>query len=247
MANAAHLEPLSAILPAASAPEGRDSRQRALIPTDKMKAVSAAIVGVGAVGHALAHMLASSGVGRLVLIDHDKIEEVNFAPQGWNEKEKGNAKVMVAAAECRALNSGVEVVEYVERFRSTLAKRYLELKEGRVGCVFMCVDDIDTRRQIWETSREHASFIADARCAAEAISVLAVKNPKEDTYYAKTLHPAEESYTGECTARMARYVAAIAAGMMMCQWAHWLRGDLPVVRRQDFNLLLPGFDATADD
>ena len=54
------------------------------------------------------------------------------------------------------------------------------------------------------------------------------------------IHPtrksAREAYAGSCTSKSTIYSAGIAAGLMVGQFARWLRG-LPVVPDQTLNLL----------
>ena len=68
------------------------------------------------------------------------------------------------------------------------------------------------------------------------IRVLASSRPVDDDYYATTLFGAEQAYTGSCTAKSTLYTASIAAGLMVGQFARWLR-DLPTDRDLTINLL----------
>ena len=81
-----------------------------------------------------------------------------------------------------------------------------------------------------------AGFVADGRMAAEVIRVLASDHPSGDSAYPRTLFAAGEAYQGSCTAKSTIYAANIAAGLMLGQFARWLRG-LPVIRDQTLNLL----------
>ena len=72
--------------------------------------------------------------------------------------------------------------------------------------------------------------------AAEVIRVLTSDHPSGDVHYPRTLFSAEEAYQGSCTAKSTIYSANLAAGLMLGQFARWLRG-LPVIRDQTLNLL----------
>ena len=102
--------------------------------------------------------------------------------------------------------------------------------------IFCCVDSIVTRRMIWESVRSAASFFVDGRMSTEVLRVLAVNDPAVDDYYQRTLFAAEQAYTGACTARSTIYTASIAAGLMVHQFAKWLR-RLPVDADLVLNLL----------
>ena len=60
--------------------------------------------------------------------------------------------------------------------------------------------------------------------------------PALDDSYPRTLFTAEEAFVGACTARSTSYTASIAAGLMVHQFAKWLRG-LPVDADLTLNLL----------
>ena len=68
------------------------------------------------------------------------------------------------------------------------------------------------------------------------IRVLASDHPSGDSTYLRTFFPGGEAYQGSCTAKSTIYSANIAAGLLLGQFARWLRG-LPVVRDQTLNLL----------
>jgi sulfur carrier protein ThiS adenylyltransferase len=96
---------------------------------------------------------------------------------------------------------------------------------------------------IWETIRSTALFFVDGRMSAEVLRVIAVDDPVSDGYYATTLFAAEEAYVGACTAQSTIYTASIAAGLMVHQFAKWLRG-LSVDHDLTLNLLAAELSAS---
>jgi len=66
--------------------------------------------------------------------------------------------------------------------------------------------------------------------------VLASDHPPADDHYDSTLFGTEQAYVGSCTAKSTLYTASIAAGLMVGQFARWLR-DLPTDRDLTLNLL----------
>lgn len=102
--------------------------------------------------------------------------------------------------------------------------------------VFSCVDSIDIRRLIWEAVKDRSEFFADGRMTAEVLRVLAVCDANSREHYPTTFFAAEEAYQGSCTAKTTIYCANIAAGLMLAQFAKWLRG-LPVEPDIALNLL----------
>ena len=77
---------------------------------------------------------------------------------------------------------------------------------------------------IWESIRSSARLFVDGRMSAEVVRVIAVNMPAVDDYYPRTLFAAEDAHVGPCTARSTIYTASIAAGLMVHQFAKWLRG-----------------------
>ena len=207
--------------------EERYSRQRDLVPMERLSVCKATVVGVGAIGRQVALQLAAMGVPWLELVDFDIVEESNLASQGYLEEDLNRMKVEATADLCRKINCNLEVHAVVDRF-----KRSMEV--GNV--VFVCVDRIETRRLIWEAVKNKVAFFADGRMAAEVLRVLLVSDAASRKHYPTTLFAAEEAYAGSCTAKTTIYCANVAAGLMLAQFAKWLR-HLPVDPDLSLNLL----------
>src|SRR5204863_7553539 len=109
-------------------------------------------------------------------------------------------------------------------------------------CVFAAVDTIGARRMLWEALHPRAVFWADRRLSAEALRVITLALPEGEAHYPRTLFAQAEAYVGSCTARSTVYAASIAAGLMVAQWAKWLRG-MPL--EPDLSLTLLAGELTA--
>ena len=205
----------------------RYSLQRDIVPPERIAACKATIIGVGAIGRQVALQLAAMGVPWLQLVDFDVVETSNLASQGYLEEDLGKLKVEATAAQCRRINSGIEIISVTERFR-----RSLEIGNA----VFDCVDKIDARRLIWEAVKNATSFYADGRMSAEVLRVLTACDTASRQHYPTTLFHAEEAFVGACTAKTTIYCANIAAGMMVAQFTKYLR-QLPVEADIQLNLL----------
>ena len=225
-----------------SAASRRDSRQRELIPPARLAKAHAVVVGVGAVGRQAALQLAAVGVPRLSLCDPDAVEIENLAPQGFWESDLGRPKVEAVADLARRQYPRISVTAVAERFRSSFVRGW---PADREVAVFCCVDSIRTRKTVWESVRGSAAFFADGRMAAEVIRVLASGRPAGDGIYPQSLFDASEAYAGSCTAKSTIYAASIAAGLMVAQWARWLR-DQPVTADQTLNLLASELTVSED-
>lgn len=206
----------------------RDLRQRDLVPPDKLAACKVTVIGVGAIGRQVAIQLTSMGVRWLQLFDHDTVDVVNLAPQGYFPADVGMPKVDAMAGLLRQINPDTQIRAHPERFRRSTT--------GYGNVIFMCVDSIDTRKLIFESLGQKVDFLCDGRMAAEVLRVLTVSNHAGRAYYPSTLFTAAEAFHGTCTAKSTIYSATIAAGLMVGQFAKWLRG-MPTERDIMLNLL----------
>ena len=205
----------------------RDLRQRDIIPPDRLAQYRPTVIGVGAIGRQVALQLAAMGVPWLQLIDHDTVEEVNLAPQGFLQDDLGRQKVHAVGDSCHQINHMLEMHEHPERFRRTM----------EIGDVlFCCVDSIQTRQHIWDAVKDRVDFFVDGRMSAEIVRVLAVADQRSREHYPGTLFQAEEAVQGSCTAKSTIFTANIAAGLMLEQFARWLR-RMPVDADLQLNLL----------
>jgi len=205
----------------------RYSRQRDLVPADRLASCRATVIGVGAIGRQVALQLAAMGISLLQLIDFDVVEESNLASQGYLETDLGRPKVQATAELCRKVSGGLDVCQATERFRRSMV----------VGnAVFSCVDKIDIRGLIWESVRQVAGFFCDGRMSAEVLRVITASDAAGREHYPQTLFAPENAYAGSCTAKSTIYCANVAAGMMLAQFVKWLRG-LPVDMDFSLNLL----------
>ena len=196
----------------------RYSRQKDIVPPERVATCKATVIGVGAIGRQVALQLTAMGVPWLQLVDFDVVETGNLASQGYLEEDLGRPKVEATGALCRRVNSGIEIVSVPERFR-----RSMEIGSA----VFVCVDRIDVRRLIWEAIRDLVSFYCDGRMSAEVLRVLTACDSQSRRHYPTTLFTTEEAFVGPCTAKTTIYCANIAAGLMIAQFTKYLR-QLPL-------------------
>jgi hypothetical protein len=213
--------------------DDRYVRQRGLVPPAALAGTFAFVVGVGAVGHALARNLASMGVPALTLVDPDVVGVENLSPQMFTEEDLGRAKVDVVAEECRrfypAEGRESRVFTYPDHWHVSRYPVEAEYQDPRMAgkrvAVFSCVDGPpgETRARLWHDVRTRAAFWCDARMSGESINILASGHPSSDERYERTLYSRAETYEGPCTGRSTAYAATIAAGLMAQQFVLWLR------------------------
>jgi len=207
--------------------EERYSRQKDIVPADRIAACKATVIGVGAIGRQVALQLTAIGIPWLQLVDFDHVEESNLVSQGYLEEDLGNLKVDATAKLCRQINSSAEIQVVPDRFRRSM-------EVGNV--VFCCVDKIQVRQLIWAAVGDTVVLFCDGRMSAEVLRILTACDSDSRYHYPKTLFSAEEAYSGSCTAKTTIYCANIAAGLMVSQFTRFLR-CLPVDPDLQFNLL----------
>ena len=205
----------------------RYSRQKDIVPADRIAECKATVIGVGAIGRQVASQLAAIGIPWMQLIDHDVVEESNLASQGYFEDDLERFKVHATADICHQINPKLELYTINERFKRTA-------KIGNV--LFCCVDQIETRRLIWESVKDKVNFFSDGRMSAEVLRILTACDLKSRKHYPTTLFAANEAFAGPCTAKTTIYCANIAAGLMLAQFTKYLR-QLPIEPDIQLNLL----------
>ena len=205
----------------------RYSRQQDIIPAERLADCKATVIGVGAIGRQVALQLTAMGISWLQLIDPDTVEISNLASQGYLENDLTKLKVDATSDLCRQINTRLEIQMITKRFR----------RSQKIGdIVFCCVDSINTRQLIWRAAEDKVRCFVDGRMSAETLRVLTACDSRSRKHYPTTLFSAEEAYVGPCTAKTTIYCANIAAGLMIAQFAKYLR-QLPVDADVQLNLL----------
>lgn len=98
------------------------------------------IIGCGAIGSTVAENLARFGITKITLYDFDKVEPKNIANQMFRHQDIGKLKVEAVASMLHEINPGC--LDDVKLVRDGWTGQRLS------GYVFLCVDNIDLRREI---------------------------------------------------------------------------------------------------
>jgi len=98
------------------------------------------IIGCGAIGSTVAENLARYGITRMTLYDFDFVEPHNIANQLFTQEDIGKPKIQAVA-------------EYLAKINPDITKDLKLAEKGYTGqklsgYVFLCVDNIDLRREI---------------------------------------------------------------------------------------------------
>lgn len=108
----------------------------------KLKASKVLVVGAGGLGIPASVYLAAAGVGKIGLVDHDRIERSNLHRQTlYSEADIGQAKVEVASRRLAEVNPHVSVVPYNVKLDSSNA---MGLLRG-YDVILDCTDNFPTR------------------------------------------------------------------------------------------------------
>lgn len=108
------------------------------------------IIGCGSVGSVVAENLARFGITRMMLYDFDTVEPRNLANQMFTQDDVGRLKVEALADMLHRINPEID------NDLVLVPKGYTGQKLS--GYVFLCVDNIDLRREI-ATANKSNTFI----------------------------------------------------------------------------------------
>jgi molybdopterin/thiamine biosynthesis adenylyltransferase/rhodanese-related sulfurtransferase len=93
---------------------------------ERLGAASVMVAGAGGLGCAILQYLCAAGVGRLIIVDHDRIDESNLHRQPlYRMSDLGEPKARAAAAAMRLLNPHVQIEDAVERLTPTNAAAWV--------------------------------------------------------------------------------------------------------------------------
>jgi adenylyltransferase/sulfurtransferase len=113
---------------------------------EKIRDTSIAIVGLGALGTVASELLTRAGIGKLILIDRDYIEESNLQRQTlYNEEDTGKFKAETAAKKLEKINSDTKIDYYVTDLNHRNISKLLV-----ADLILDCTDNLYTRYLINE-------------------------------------------------------------------------------------------------
>jgi molybdopterin/thiamine biosynthesis adenylyltransferase len=123
---------------------------------ERIKAATVVVLGLGGGGSSVALALAASGVGRLHLVDHDRVELSNLTRQFlYTEADIGRTKVDAAVARLRAVNSTISITGEEAKVESVADLRRLA---ARCDVLAMCADQPQNLRH-WADAACHEAGI----------------------------------------------------------------------------------------
>jgi molybdopterin/thiamine biosynthesis adenylyltransferase len=181
-------------------------RQSEIIPIEKL-GEEITLIGAGAIGSFTALALTKMGFGNMTVMDMDVLEHENMNCQFYPLDAVGAPKAHVLGAMLKAF-SGFDVTAKIARYEGG----------GFTGIVIAAVDNMATRRLLWEEQRRAGTcrLFIDPRMGAESglIYVMKPNDEKDVKSYEKTLYKDEEAVQERCTAKSTVYSAVVISGMV---------------------------------
>ncbi|MDR7331214.1 HesA/MoeB/ThiF family protein [Roseateles asaccharophilus] len=160
---------------------------------------SALVIGAGGLGSPVALYLASAGVGRITLVDHDHVSLTNLQRQIAHDMSSlDRPKVESAAARMAALNPGVRVRALGVKADAAL----LDEEVPRVDVVIDCSDNFATRHLVNAACVRHGRpLVSGAAIGFDGqISVYDSRNRDQPCY--ACLFPPESGFEDVACATM---------------------------------------------
>ncbi len=91
----------------------------------RLKQSSVLVVGAGGLGCSCLQYLTSCGIGRIGIVDHDRVDESNLPRQIlYSSQDVGRPKVTVAKETLQRLNPFVQICVYEQLFSDTIPRDY---------------------------------------------------------------------------------------------------------------------------
>ncbi|MEC5213408.1 molybdopterin/thiamine biosynthesis adenylyltransferase [Polaromonas sp. CG_9.5] len=120
---------------------------------EKLLASHVLIIGAGGLGSPVALYLGAAGVGRITLVDHDRVDATNLQRQIAHTLERiGEFKADSVVQAVAALNPDVKVIPVTELADDSLLERLV----GGVDLVLDCTDNFATRHAINRACVKHS-------------------------------------------------------------------------------------------
>jgi molybdopterin/thiamine biosynthesis adenylyltransferase len=160
----------------------------------KLGAARVLVVGLGGLGCPAALYLATSGIGRLLLNDFDRVDETNLPRQIlYTPEDVGVLKVDAARKRLLALNPDVDVAVYAERLDGAAL-------EAAVGDADVVLDGTDNFAARFAVNRacvaRHVPLVSGAAVRVEG-QIAVFPNDGDGPCYA-CLYNDEDEWLGDC-------------------------------------------------
>ena len=148
---------------------------------ERLLASHALVIGAGGLGSSAVLYLASAGVGRITVVDHDDVDATNLQRQIAHTLDRiGRPKAESVREAVRAINPDVQLVPRVQRADTAL----LDELVPQAGVVLDCCDNFETRQAVNAACVRHARpLVSGAAIRFDGqLSVFDVRTPAQPCY-----------------------------------------------------------------
>ena len=163
---------------------------------EKLKRATVLIVGCGGLANACAPILASAGLGHLIVCDGDTIESSNLQRQtSFTEADIGLSKAEVLKAYLQARNSLIQISSVNQYIDEDLLKHYLP----KCDAVIDCSDNSQTRHLVNRMAVQHRIPLISASVIqfSGQLAVFDSRKPQSPCY--ACLFPQPQTQENTCT------------------------------------------------
>lgn len=137
---------------------------------DKLKNSSVAVIGIGGVGGYVCMMLARAGVGKITLVDFDKVDETNINRQVVaTSKTVGLEKTDVMKQMIEEINPECIIKTYQNRFCSEFAETFFT--ENQFDYVVDAIDKVTDKLDLICYCKQHEINIVSAMGAGNRTNI----------------------------------------------------------------------------
>ena len=149
---------------------------------EKLTHSSVFILGAGGLGSPAALYLAASGVGKLIICDHDQVDLTNLQRQILHETASiGKFKTDSARNTLQRINPEIEIISLPEYATARLLNREI----GNVDAVIDASDNFSTRHLINQTCLTHRKPLISAAAVrfTGQVTVFDMRHPDSPCYH----------------------------------------------------------------
>lgn len=189
-------------------------------PRHRVLAEAATVIGLGAVGRQVAIQLTALGIPKLQLIDGAKVTTTDVTTKGFLHEDVGDARVDAVGGHCHRVEPMLDLDTIHDRFRPSFV----------VGtAVFCCIDSTTVRARILGEVASRTRFWGEARVSGEAVRISTALVDREAKRQIISRLDEKRRRSFRRSTRSPLYVASLAAGLLIYQFARYLRRKLPEV------------------
>ena len=171
------------------------------------------VVGAGATGSWFTAMAVKQGYS-VIAVDYDHVEPHNIGTSIYTPQHIGASKVEALA---EILGDGVTPIQ--DKFDAK------HVESHNPDLLVAAVDNMATRRQIYEAARSMAKPLIDMRVHYPYAVIYAVEpSPSAMSRDGETLYDDEQAWEGDCTRQNTPFLSAIAASIALKYASFKIRG-----------------------